>query len=258
MIEMYIHVRKAVYGAGQIQGDISDVYATARKSVESAMPHSDTLAGSVGVTPNGSIGSQPTPPMLPSPASIAPANSANSTPTGRASEVPVNGSSGVSAPLPAHHGPPPHAAAPPRPAKLPHSSKEQPPPIANKINVPISAMLTHQVTQVVGEVVAASHCTEKSAPALTLAVMAKHFPKTFARIIHSSLNHTEESEPDMEDDEGELFWPGSAQLGEGIGWLCTMAKAMVKEFGRDYGYMGYGGAVRKPEGLAAPPPPSRR
>ena len=112
--------------------------------------------------------------------------------------------------------------------------------------------------KVVGEVVAASHCTEKSAPALTLAVMAKHFPKTFARIIHSSLNHTEESEPDMEDDEGELFWPGSAQLGEGIGWLCTMAKAMVKEFGRDYGYMGYGGAVRKPEGLAAPPPPSRR
>jgi len=81
-----------------------------------------------------------------------------------------------------------------------------------------------------------------------------YFPITFARIIHSSLKYSEEAEPDIEDEEGELFWPTSAETGQGLGWVCLVGKAMIKEFGKDFGYLGYEGVVPKPEpsGASAP------
>lgn len=81
---------------------------------------------------------------------------------------------------------------------------------------------------------------------LTLPVIARHFPKTFARMIYSTLAVGDEHEPDIEDDEGELFWPGQAISGEGLGWLCLMGQAMLREFGRPYGYKGLAGVVPKP------------
>lgn len=63
----------------------------------------------------------------------------------------------------------------------------------------------------------------------------------------SSLAAHEEHEPDIEDEEGELLWPTQSVTGEGLGWVCLMGKAMVKELGRDIGYVGLDGVVRKPE-----------
>lgn len=81
---------------------------------------------------------------------------------------------------------------------------------------------------------------------LTLPIMAKHFPRTFARMMYTSLSASDEIEPDIEDEEGELFWPGQLVAGEGIGWVCTMGKAMIKEFAKGYGYVGLEGVIPKP------------
>jgi len=70
---------------------------------------------------------------------------------------------------------------------------------------------------------------------------------TWARIFGSSLLPTEEYEPDFEDEEGELYWPGQCKMGEGLGWLCLMGKAMIKEFGKGIGYKGVEGVIKKEE-----------
>ncbi|KZT27966.1 hypothetical protein NEOLEDRAFT_1161206 [Neolentinus lepideus HHB14362 ss-1] len=80
---------------------------------------------------------------------------------------------------------------------------------------------------------------------LNLPVLAKHFPTTFARVIQTSLQPHEEYEPDFDDDEGELYWPGNGVTGEGLGWVCLLGRAMIREFGKDYGYKGYHGIVRR-------------
>jgi hypothetical protein len=36
-----------------------------------------------------------------------------------------------------------------------------------------------------------------------------------------------------------------------LGWVCLVGKAMIKEFGRDIGYVGYDGVVPKPETSAS-------
>ena len=66
-------------------------------------------------------------------------------------------------------------------------------------------------------------------------------------MVHSSLLPNEEYEPDIEDEEGELFWPSGCVTGEGLGWVCLMGKAMIQEFGKDYGYRGLEGVVPKPK-----------
>ena len=52
----------------------------------------------------------------------------------------------------------------------------------------------------------------------------------------------------LEDEEGELFWPGQLITGGGMGWVCLMGKAMLKEFGRELGYQGLEGIIPKPSG----------
>lgn len=81
---------------------------------------------------------------------------------------------------------------------------------------------------------------------LNLPIMSRHFPRTFARMMYSSLSANDEIEPDIEDEEGELFWPTQLVTGEGIGWVCTMGKAMIKEFAKNYGYVGMEGVIPKP------------
>jgi hypothetical protein len=36
-----------------------------------------------------------------------------------------------------------------------------------------------------------------------------------------------------------------------LGWVCLVGKAMIKEFGRDIGYVGYDCVVPKPETSAS-------
>jgi hypothetical protein len=65
--------------------------------------------------------------------------------------------------------------------------------------------------------------------------------------MYSSLQAGEEHEPDMEDTEGELFWPGNMGSGQGLGWVCLMGRAMIREFGGEIGYKGLDGVVPKPK-----------
>ena len=81
---------------------------------------------------------------------------------------------------------------------------------------------------------------------LTLPAMTKHFPRTFTRMINSSYSYTDEYEPDMEDDDGELMWPNQLMTGEGWVWLMTMGKAMVREYGKKFSYRGFDGLVQDP------------
>ena len=76
--------------------------------------------------------------------------------------------------------------------------------------------------------------------------MREHFPRTFGRMIYSSLNAGEECEPDLDDDEGELYWPGQCVTGQGIGWVCLLGKAMINEYGKEIGYRGLDGIIPKP------------
>lgn len=84
---------------------------------------------------------------------------------------------------------------------------------------------------------------EKSQRYLTLPVLAKFYPRTFARVMYTSFGSTDELEPDFEDEEGELFWPGQAMAGEGLGWVCLMGKSMISEFSKRYGYLGIEGVL---------------
>lgn len=68
-------------------------------------------------------------------------------------------------------------------------------------------------------------------------------------MVHSSLKSSEEHEVDFDDDDGELFWPGQSITGEGLGWLCYMGEAMVREFGKQFEYKGLKGVVPKPDQL---------
>jgi hypothetical protein len=86
----------------------------------------------------------------------------------------------------------------------------------------------------------------KAQRTLNPATLARHFPTTFSRMVKSTLGPTEEHEPDFEDEEGELFWPGQLVTGEGLGWVCLMGKAMILEFGKTYGYKGLHGVIPKP------------
>ena len=92
----------------------------------------------------------------------------------------------------------------------------------------------------------AAWCMKKSQETLTLPILREHFPKTFARMVFSTLAYDEEHEPEFEDEEGELFWPDQCITGEGLGWVCLMGKAMIFEFGKEFGYMGKEGIVPKP------------
>lgn len=89
---------------------------------------------------------------------------------------------------------------------------------------------------------------DRSQATLNLPLLFKHFPRTFARVINTSLSPSDEHEPDIQDDECELYWPGQLITGEGLGWVCLLGMSMVKEFGRDYGYEGISGVVPRTSG----------
>ncbi|KAF7790380.1 hypothetical protein EIP86_001335 [Pleurotus ostreatoroseus] len=168
-----------------------------------------------------------TPPMLPSPASIS-AGSANSTPAGRSTPLQKDATDPASsAPQRQNPGAPEPELVPPH------------------LTAPINYLTMRNYATQSAAVHDARHAMEVSQLGLTLPVLNKYFPRTFQRMIHTSYSAADEHAPDFEDDEGELFWPSQVITGQGIGWLCHMGRAMIREFGREYGYRGAEGLLWK-------------
>ncbi|OBZ68273.1 hypothetical protein A0H81_11803 [Grifola frondosa] len=92
----------------------------------------------------------------------------------------------------------------------------------------------------------ASDCMDIAQRYLTISAMAKHFPRTFARMVNSTLTVQDEHEPAFDDDEGELFWPGQCITGEGLGWVALMGESMIREYGKEFGYKGMECIITKP------------
>ena len=217
------------------------------------------MNGTAGTAGQLSLSSQATPQMLPSPASIAPANSANSTPiTNSAGGTPNTNSSSTTLVASQASNPPrsaqsAQAALPPHlVAHVPNTSDGRAPSAnmiaaAAKATASFGPTFTFTLKEQSNGIVSAGYCMDHSQKYLTLPILARHYPTTFARVIGTSLSVHEEHEPDIEDEEGELFWPSTCLTGEGLGWVCLVGKAMVKEIGRDFGYIGLAGVVPKPE-----------
>ncbi|KAH7888398.1 hypothetical protein F5I97DRAFT_692711 [Phlebopus sp. FC_14] len=269
MIEGFIRARKIYWASKTIIDPELDRTWSKMKSEMAALSREAEKAEMNGLTGTSgqltSLGSQPTPPMLPSPASIAPANSANSTPiTSSAGGTPStssttlvasqssSSSSSSSAPRAAQNGSgalPSHLVA-----HVPNTSDGRPPTAgmiaaAAKATASFGPALTFGLREQANGILTAGYCMEHAQRYLTLPIMARHYPTTFARMMGTSLASHEEHEPDIEDEEGELFWPGQCVTGEGLGWVCLMGKAMVKEIGKEYGYVGLDGVVEKPGGF---------
>ena len=249
MIEAFIHTRMFVFATKQ----------SADRELDKLMVQARALVENVSAPPGSAAGTpltaaQSTPPMLPSPASIVASSSANSTPTSRPSGTPTAASDTSASAAPVRPTPTPA----PRSREQPFRLGRPPPLIANSVSVEISAAFTHTLKTLTQHVTWASHCTRQSQALLTLRILSDHFPNTFKRIVHSSLSYNQEYESDIEDEEGELFWPGAPSTGEGLGWVCLVGKAMIKEFGRDIGYLGYDGVVPKPETSTSSRPSTQR
>ncbi|KAG6845912.1 hypothetical protein H0H87_000718 [Tephrocybe sp. NHM501043] len=251
MIEGFIHVRKMAYFARmQLDRDVSKLCDDLKAEVDQAAAKADESQLSENLNLGlGGQKPQATPPMLPSPESIASANSANSTPTARdegtPSSLPPTGSATQKrAPHPPGqqliHG-----------RLLPQRYRDVPIP-ADTMDAMLSATTTaslpflQNIKEQTNGTLAAAHCLREAQTTLNLTTLVRFYPTTFARIINTTLSPTEEHEPDIEDEEGELYWPGQGITGEGLGWVCLLGKAMIKEFGKKYGYKGIDGVVSKP------------
>ncbi|KAL0956466.1 hypothetical protein HGRIS_002612 [Hohenbuehelia grisea] len=260
MIEAFIHGRKVYYSAKHQDVEVGEAVLRAKAAIETAIK--DAEANPSG-TSSGSLGSSSTPPMLPSPASIAPASSTNSTPTTRSGDTPLAGSGSREAASSSKPAPAPNAPLPVPSIMLPADTAKEfkdkplPPHISSAleaVTIEWKPTLIHELKETTASIKAAAFCMDQSAKSLTLPVVARFFPVTFARMMYSTLSANEEHEPDIEDEEGELFWPGQLITGEGLGWVCLMGKAMIKEFGKAYGYKGLDGVVPKPTTSKHPGP----
>lgn len=255
MIEAFINGRKMLYSVRQqLDHEMDKITEQAKVKIETAIQEVDqgTLLGPSPLSGK----SQGTPPMLPSPASIAPTNSANSTPTNRDE----NPSSNTARAASTSQNPAPRQARPhqgPNPAfypLLPRKVRESqiPPPAsyieaASAVTEPIDVNMIYNLKDLTQTFKSSASSMQEAQNTLNLPIMARHFPRTFARMVYSTLSPSEEHEPDFEDEEGELFWPSQLVTGEGLGWVCLMGKAMIKEYGKAYGYKGLDGVVPKPK-----------
>ncbi|CAL1707883.1 unnamed protein product [Somion occarium] len=162
--------------------------------------------------------SESAPRMLPSPESIS-ASSANSTPAGRSA------------------GTPDHSERRPAENKITPLPLLQHNPDPN-LTLRFGPNYVYQRRNFESSILCAGDSSRQAQKYLTIPAMAKHFPRTFTRMVNSSYSYTDEAEPDMEDDDGELMWPGQFSTGNSLGWLCNMGRAMVREYGKSYGYVG--------------------
>lgn len=241
MIEAYINYRKFVYACldrrgkdGQSKEGLESTSSRLYREIERQQQAAVDALAQAAVSQKHGSGSVNTPTMLPSPAS---ASSVNSTPT-MANRSPVT-------PAPSNQSQPASSV----PSQLPNVP--QPPSTLPPSQIPTAFPLMLQPETIAAfrnqnlAINAGKWCSHLASQHLNIPILMKHFPTTWARIIGSSLSADEEHEPDIEDDEGELYWPGQSQIGEGLGWVCLMGKAMVKEFGKGIGYLGINGVIRK-------------
>lgn len=252
MLEGFIYSRRAAFIARELDNDLGPILEDVKRQIGLAASKAEQDPSSVpSLIANKA---QLTPPaMLPSPASIGPANSANSTPITHGNGTPntsVTASSGSeSSQKPSYHGS--HQRLIP-PKMLPAHYRDSPiPPVVMDAMAATTASVPPGTLVLIKEqthgLVAASSLIGTAQQSLNLATIARFFPQTFSRMVHTSLSPTDEHEPDFEDDDGELFWPGQCINGEGLGWVCLMGKAMIKEFGKAYGYRGLDGVIPKPK-----------
>lgn len=241
MIEAYINYRKFVYACldrrgkdGQGKEGLESLSNRLFEEIERQQQAAVDALAQAAISQRHGSGSVNTPTMLPSPAS---ASSVNSTPT-MANRSPVD-------PGPSNQSQPSSSI----PSQLPNVP--QPPPTHPLSQIPTMFPLMLQPEAIAAfrnqnlAIHAARWCSQLASQHLSVPVLMRHFPTTWARIFGSSLSADEEHEPDIEDDEGELYWPGQSQIGEGLGWVCLMGKAMIKEFGQGIGYLGINGVIRK-------------
>lgn len=245
MIEGFIHARKVAYSHRPLDAELGKLIEVGRGEVmanisivEQQMANPTQLHGS----------KKPgTPQMLPSPASIAPTNSANSTPTSRDGNTPNPEAASIP---PAQPAQPSSSGPAPNHRMIPSKYQRTIPPhvvtAVNNVSLPVSVNTLGSLKDHMSGISSTITAFNAAQQTLTLPVMQRHFPKTFARMMYSTLSATDEHEPEFEDDEGELFWPGQSTNGEGLGWICLMGQAMLREFGRPYGYKGLAGVVPKP------------
>ena len=242
MIEAYINYRKFVYSCldrrgkdGQGKEGLESTSTRLYREIERQQQAAVDVLAQAAVSQKHGSGSVNTPTMLPSPAS---ASSVNSTPT-MANRSPVN-------PSPPNQSQPSSSVPSQLNPNVPQSSSTHPP---SQIPTAFPLMLQPETIAAFRNqnlaIHAAQWCSHLASQHLNIPVLMRHFPTTWERITGSSLSADEEHEPDIEDDEGELYWPGQSQIGEGLGWVCLMGKSMVKEFGKGIGYLGINGVIRK-------------
>lgn len=255
MIEAFIRGRILSYSIEGRMRDTKSLTNNMRATIAKAAAAAESGSGAGQGSLNHS--SAGTPIMLPSPASIAPANSANSTPTYKDDSAPSNASSSRPTNSIRPHPQPPR----PQTGPFPVPPTLFPPPYANngapvpphvmdamaEAREPVTPMVAQDLRDFVAGYEAVKWGMNTSQKLLNLPIMMRCFPSTFNRMMHTTLTPQEEHEPDIEDEEGELFWPGQLVVGEGLGWVCLMGKAMIKEFGKPYGYKGLEGVVPKPK-----------
>lgn len=216
MIEAFIYQRRVRYAV------MSHVGPEVAK-LSSSLPNPKDLEKARQALPNGQ---QRTPGMLPSPAGTA---STNGTPNNQEGGTPN----------------PTNVESDPSSSQLP--APNLPPAVAVPLTASVPQPLIWDIKDVVESQNRAAVGMHHAQQTLTLSAMREHFPRTFGRMVYSTLTAQDEHEPDMEDDDGELFWPGQCVTGDGLGWLCNMGRAMVKEFGNEFGYKGMDGIIPKPD-----------
>ncbi|KAI0675057.1 hypothetical protein C8Q78DRAFT_518222 [Trametes maxima] len=224
MVDAYIHGRKLRYQAVAIDRENTVKYN--RLVIQWKADRERAAAAAQPSPPPPPPQPNPTPNMLPSPASSSSAGSSNSTPLGGHGMLNNN-----------------HAADLDLQPGVVNAltGQERPPPPS--VQIPVNTQFILDRRSQCSGLLAASHQAQSAQQTLNIPVMARHYPRTFARMIYSSLSPQDEHEPDFQDDDGELFWPTQAVTGEGLGWVCLMGMAMVKEFGKEYGYQGVHGVV---------------
>lgn len=238
---MYYTVR------GHLDADMEKVYENTSKKIAAAA--STAIEGDPVALASFGLANGKAPPMLPSPSSTnsTPVNREGSTPNSSAGSRPPQTAANVASRQSQYTGSVPFKL-------LPQYMKESTPPIPShvmtamsNVSEPISPSLVQNLKDLTAGYAATAYCTHTSQQTLNLPLLRRCFPNTWARMMYSTLLPTEEHEPDFEDEEGELYWPDQCINGEGIGWVCLMGKAMIKEFGKAYGYKGLDGVVPKPK-----------
>ncbi|KAI0769651.1 hypothetical protein BD413DRAFT_604783 [Trametes elegans] len=230
MIESFIHGRKLRYQVVNV--DRENDHKMTRLNIQWKAEKAQAEARAAAAAEAQASSSNP-PNMLPSPASSNSANSSHSTPIG-----------GHGQGTPARK--PTVDREPSKDENHRPGNPHGPPP--GHITIPVqTGFIVDRKAQSHG-ILQSSATMQAAQLSLNLPVMARHYPRTTARMVLSSLGPQDEHEPDFQDDDGELYWPTQVITGEGLGWACLMGMAMVKEFGKEYGYQGVNGVIPRQNG----------